>query len=281
MGPWKGACGWQAGGVALTPADLLAEALRRDPAAPLITFYDDENGERIELSAATLANWVAKTANLLQDEFDVARGSRVALALPVHWQTAAVLLGVWSCGGTVIETAAEDADRPVEIDVLLAAQDRLEALTDGIDEATGPEVLGLSLHPLGMGMAGYAGPARDFALEVRAHGDAFLPYEPPDPDAPGLVVGGLELTLGGLVDTARELAGRLDLRAGDRILITETTAAEAGPVAWLLAPLAAGASLVLCRHPDPDSLVRRAETERVTATLGTEIEGVRALGRPS
>ena len=267
--------------MAVTPADLLAETLRRDPAAPLITYYDDATGERIELSAATLVNWVAKTANLLQDEFDVGRGSRVAVALPVHWQTAAVLLAVWSCGATVVDTAVEDEDRLAGVDVLLAAQDRLEALADAADDGTGPEVLGLSLHPLGLGMAGYVGPARDFALEVRAHGDVFQPYEPPDPDAVGLVVGGLELTLGGLLDTARELAGRLDMRRGDRVLVAEATAAEAGPVAWLLAPLAVGASLVLCRHADPEQQVRRAETERVTATLGPEIEGVRALGRPS
>ena len=63
----------------------------------------------------------------------------------------------------------------------------------------------MSLHPLGLGMAGYTGEARDFALEVRAHGDHFAPYVPPDPAAPGLVVAGLELTLGGLVDSAAEL----------------------------------------------------------------------------
>ena len=54
---------------------------------------------------------MAKTANLLQDEFDVGRGSTVAVALPVHWQTAAVLLAVWSCGAAVVDTAAEDDGR--------------------------------------------------------------------------------------------------------------------------------------------------------------------------
>src|ERR671921_1639997 len=111
-----------------------------------------------------------------------------------------------------------------------------------------------------MGMTGYAGPARDFALEVRGHGDVFTPWQRPDPAAAGLLLGGLELTLGGLVDTARELAGRLGLVAGDRVLVDEQTAAEAGPVAWLLAPLAAGASLVLCRHPVEEALAHRAAT---------------------
>ncbi|HEX2075358.1 MAG TPA: TIGR03089 family protein [Geodermatophilus sp.] len=263
--------------MAATPADLLAAALRRDAAAPLVTFYDDATGERVELSGATLANWVAKTANLLQEEFDVGPGSTVAVALPVHWQTAAVLLAVWSCGATVLDTAAEDDGRLAGTDVVLAAQDRLAPL----EEQDLPELLGLSLHPLGLGMTGYAGPARDFALEVRAHGDVFTPWQPLDPATPGLLVGELELGLGALVEAAAELADRLGIAAGDRILVDERPAAEAGPVAWLLAPMAAGASIVLCRHPDPGLQVRRAAAERVTATLGCTIEGIRELGRPA
>ena len=264
----------------VVPGDLLALALRRDPAAPLITHYDDATGERVELSAVTLANWVAKTANLLQDEFDVGPGSTVAVALPVHWQTAAVLLGVWSCGAAVADTATEDHGRLADVDMVLASRDRLAALEDAAQDAVGVELLGLSLHPLGMGMTDYTGPARDFALEVRTHGDSFVPYEPPDPAGPGLRTGALELTLGGLTQTAGELAGRLGLTATDRVLIDERTAAEAGPVAWLLAPLAAGASLVLCRNPLAEALAHRAATERVTATLGLRVEGVRELGRP-
>jgi uncharacterized protein (TIGR03089 family) len=265
----------------LLPADLLGLALAREPAAPLITHYDDATGERVELSALTLANWVAKTANLLQDEFDVGPGSTVAVALPMHWQTAAVLLAVWSCGATVADTATEDYGRLADVDVVLVAQDRLAALEDAGEDAVGVELLGLSLHPLGMGMTGYSGPARDFALEVRAHGDRFVPYEVPAPDAPGLRIGELELSLGGLTAAARELGDRLGLAAGDRVLVDERTALEAGPVAWLLAPLAAGASLVLCRNPVEDALAHRAATERVTATLGRRIEGVRELGRPA
>ncbi|COV98637.1 TIGR03089 family protein [Mycobacterium tuberculosis] len=37
--------------------------LRADPVGPRITYYDDATGERIELSAVTLANWAAKTGN--------------------------------------------------------------------------------------------------------------------------------------------------------------------------------------------------------------------------
>jgi uncharacterized protein (TIGR03089 family) len=49
------------------------------------------------LSTVTLANWAAKTANLLRDELGAGPGSRVAVLLPAHWQSAAVLLGglIW------------------------------------------------------------------------------------------------------------------------------------------------------------------------------------------
>ena len=56
-----------------TFAAVLAAQLRRDPGRPLLTFYDHATDERVELSVTTYANWVAKTASLLQDELDVER----------------------------------------------------------------------------------------------------------------------------------------------------------------------------------------------------------------
>jgi uncharacterized protein (TIGR03089 family) len=56
---------------------------------PRITYYDDATGERTELPTVTLANWAAKTGNLLRDELGAGPGSRVAVPLPAHWQTAA------------------------------------------------------------------------------------------------------------------------------------------------------------------------------------------------
>src|SRR2546423_15345338 len=81
-----------------TPADLLRTAAGADSARPFVTFYDDATGERVELSVATLDNWVAKTANLLQDELAVEPGERVAVLLPAHWQAQGWLLACWSVG---------------------------------------------------------------------------------------------------------------------------------------------------------------------------------------
>ena len=46
----------------------------------------------VELSARTLDNWVAKSANLLVEEYDAGPGSRVAVRLPPHWRTVTWLL---------------------------------------------------------------------------------------------------------------------------------------------------------------------------------------------
>jgi len=70
---------------------LLAALMASDPGRPRITVYDDTDGptrgERVELSARVVANWVAKAANLLQDELDAGPGTVVRLALPPHWRT--------------------------------------------------------------------------------------------------------------------------------------------------------------------------------------------------
>ena len=82
----------------------LVEALRRanreDAARPLITFYDDDTGERTELSVITTENWVAKTANLLVDDLGVVPGQRLGLALPLHWQGLVWAYAAWSAGSS-------------------------------------------------------------------------------------------------------------------------------------------------------------------------------------
>lgn len=245
---------------------LLDRRVAADGAAPLITYYDDDTGERTELSGVTLANWVAKTANLLQDGLDVEPGQRVAVLLPPHWQTAAVLLGVWAVGATVTErlpaaVVATDESRLVEV----------------IDKDEPPAVLGLSLHPMAARLPRPWPGVTDFA-DALLYGDEFTAYHPVAPARPALVAGSLKLTASGLTQAATELAGRMGLSSADRLLVDVDLAREAGPVAWLLAPLSAGASIVLCRNADPGALPRRADSERVTVSLGLHVDGVRQAG---
>ncbi len=77
-----------------------------------MTFYDDATGERVELSVATYANWVAKTAGLAQDELDAERGGLLLVDLPTHWLGAVWLGAAWTLGLAVTDdpSAVERAD---------------------------------------------------------------------------------------------------------------------------------------------------------------------------
>ncbi|MFI6726093.1 TIGR03089 family protein [Streptomyces sp. R-74717] len=242
-----------------TPADLLRSALAADPARPLVTFYDDATGERVELSVATFANWVAKTANLLQGDLAAEPGDRLALLLPAHWQSAVWLLACSSVG-----VVADVQGDPAGADLVVSGPDTLEAA-----HACRGERVALALRPLGgrfpQAPEGFA----DYAVEVPSQGDRFAPFAPVDPDAPALAVGGVELTAAQLLARAREDADALGLTAGSRLLTGRTYDTWEGLSAGLFAPLAAGGSVVLCRHLGQlgeDGLAKRVESERVTNT---------------
>lgn len=245
---------------ALTPAGLLADALRADPSRPLITFYDDATGERVELSVATFANWVAKTANLLQDGLGAQPGDRVALLLPAHWQTAVWLMAAFSTG--VVAVPGGD---PADADLVVTGPDTLAEA-----ERCGGERMALALRPLG---GRFPQPPRgfaDYAVEVPGQGDRFVPYVPVGPDDPALELpDGEVLTAGQVVVRARSEADVLELSAGSRLLSGLPYDDWNGLAAGLLAPLAAESSVVLCRHLDQlpaDGLDRRKDAERVTHT---------------
>ncbi|MFF3017833.1 TIGR03089 family protein [Streptomyces sp. NPDC057939] len=238
-----------------TPADLLRSALAADPGRPLVTFYDDATGERVELSVATFANWVAKTANLLQGDLAAEPGDRLALLLPAHWQSAVWLLACASVG-VVVEVGGD----PAGADLVVSGPDTLEEA-----RACKGERVALALRPLGgrfpQPPAGFA----DYAVEVPGQGDRFAPFAPVDADDPGLVVGGEEFSYAELVARARaDAAGRGD---GSRVLSGLGYDTWEGLSAGLFGALATGGSVVLCRNLDALSeagLAQRVESERVT-----------------
>jgi uncharacterized protein (TIGR03089 family) len=247
-----------------TPAVLLAEALAADPSGPLITFYDDATGERIELSATTLDNWVAKTANLLQDG-GVEPGSRAAVLLPPHWQSAAILLGCWSAGLSVVVAGMHGAD------VVFAGPGQLDAAL----EARADEVYGLSLAPMAPPLRDLPPGVSDYATEVRGHGDRFAPVTPVDPHATAVFGEEGSLSYADLAEAATARAAELEITGADRVLVD---AASTHTPEWLLVPLAVGASLVLCRNLDPAKVAERVAAERVTVSLGVTVPDVRRAG---
>ena len=242
--------------VNLTDA-LLDPLLAGDRMGPRITYYDDATGERIELSTVTLANWAAKTANLLRDELGAGPGSRIAVLLPPHWQTTAVLLGAWWIGAEVVLgpppgrfAPAPGDDGPA--DIALCTIDRLGEADDAV---AGGEVAVLSLDAFGKPVPDLPIGVTDYATAVRVHGDQIVPER-----FPGAALEGRSPD--DVLARARERAGSLGLTAADRVMSVSPL-----PVETLLAVLAAGASLVQVTNPDPALLERRRESEKVTRTL--------------
>lgn len=225
----------------------------RDPAQPLLTLYDGP--ARVELSGATTANWVAKSANLLVDGFGAPQ--RVGLLLPLHWQTVALLLASVATGASVVVVA--EAAELAGCDLAFVSGDAAAAaLEAGVDE-----VLALSGHPLGAPLAAVPAMVSDYAREVPSYGDH---WGGPAPAGWTVEVGGSPL--GALP--------ALDVGPDDRVLVAVDPADPAG-LAGLLAVLAAGASLVLAPDPGRLDLASVAAGERLTASLGVDVAGLRRL----
>jgi uncharacterized protein (TIGR03089 family) len=223
-------------------ARVFADAITTDPTRPLLTWYDDSTGDRTELSGATLANWVSKTANLLVDEVGLAPGTPAGVLLPPHWQTAAVLLGCWSAKLSVLDT-------PGEVDVLFAAADRF----DEAQSWPADERYALGLAPLAAPLRQVPPGFADYVVEVRGHGDHFTPQPGPGPADAHLLA------------RAEARAVELGIERGARVLVDADRYPD--PVDWLLAPLTRAATVVLCANPDKDRLPARQSSEKVTHTL--------------
>ena len=232
---------------------ILDPLLASDPAGPRITYYDDATGERIELSTATLANWAAKTGNLLRDELGAGPSSRVAVLLPAHWQTAAVLFGIWWIGAEVVLDGSQDG----VVDIALCTADRLPEADDAVGAG---EIAALSLDPFGKPVADLPLGVTDYATSVRVHGDQITPERHPGPALDGRSVNDV------LADAHGSTAAQ-GLTTDDRVLSFGRWDTPDALVDNLLAVFTIGASLVQVANPDPALLERRKQMEKITRDL--------------
>ena len=230
---------------------ILDPLMASDPAGPRITYYDDATGERIELSTATLANWAAKTANLLRDELGAGPASRVAVLLPAHWQTAAVLFGIWWIGAEAVLEVGSSNDGA---DIALCTAERLPEADDAVGLG---EIAVLSLDPFGKPVPDLPVGVTDYATAVRVHGDQISPER-----RPGAALDGRSVD--DIIAGAQAAAAAQGLTATDRVLSTRGWETADDLVANLLAVFAVGASLVQVANPEPSAMDRRRQTEKTT-----------------
>jgi uncharacterized protein (TIGR03089 family) len=238
-----------------TPASVLAQVLRSDPAMPRVTFYEDTSGptrgERIELSGKVLANWVNKAGNALQDEYALGPGSVVQLSLPPHWRALYWALAVWSVGAALDLSGESTPDLLVCADPTLAA--RLEPGQADIVLVTLNAMARVHTGPVPPG-------AMDEARELATFGDQFAAISEPEP-------GDLALVTAGRQTPYKDVVPDRDWPAKARVSVAGDLAAvlESALAAWAL-----DGSVVLSRQgeqaggePQPERLA----SEHVTLDL--------------
>lgn len=232
-------------------AELLARRVRGDGGAPLLTYYDTDDGVRTELSGTTFANWVAKTSNLLTDELLTSTGDAVELLVaarhPGHWMTLVWAQACWQTGLVVTLGRPEEA-RLVVCGPAYADVDPGDA-----------ELVACSLHPFGLGLeppvpAGVV----DYAAEVRVQPDAWSGV-PAGPDAPAWRDAERQLTQADLLLGGPAVSQRLLVRPG----APWPTVRDA-----LVAPLRDGGStVVLSGTADEQRITQVGTSERVDAVV--------------
>ncbi|GAB78335.1 TIGR03089 family protein [Austwickia chelonae] len=158
-----------------TPRDILRALLADDSTSPRLTWYGPE-GERIELSARVLDNWVSKASNLLVEEADLAPADPVRLDLPAgHWRTFYWALATWNCGGTL-----HLDDAPAEVTVTSDP-------TALVGERAPVQVL-VSLPALARSAsAPLPGGTLDEAADLATYGDVFVDGEDISPEEIALI----------------------------------------------------------------------------------------------
>ena len=238
-----------------TPASVLAEILRSDPARPRVTFYEDTagptQGERIELSGKVVANWISKAANALADEYDLGPGSVVRLSLPPHWRALYWAFAVWSVGGTLDCAGGPTPDLLICDDPDLAAK-----LAPPPGDVVLVTLAALArVHP-GPVPAG----AMDEARELATYGDQFTVMADPSPDDLALITKGAQTTYRSVVPQGDWPARTRVSLAGDLQSVLESTLA-----AWAI-----DGSVVLARNGQlagTEARPERLASEGVTLDL--------------
>jgi uncharacterized protein (TIGR03089 family) len=202
----------------------------------------------VELSAKVLANWVAKAANLLQDDLDAAPATTVGLDLPAHWRAFYWALAAWSVGATVIV-----GDGAGMADVVVTADPESAAT---VAEAAGLTVL-VTLPMLARGNPEAAVDVVDEARSLAGFGDVFTPWEVPGPKLAALASSSSTHTYADVVTSRPDWGREPRLRIPDDL----TRALPAALSAW-----AADGSVVLVRQAVGDQSGRLAP-ERISIDL--------------
>ena len=202
---------------------------------------------RTELSAISLENAVAKSANALLEEFDIEPGDLIGVELPPHWQRVVWSLAAWTVGAVVVPGSGDGV-------ALLVTH--AEAIPGDAQVRVGV----VSLHPLGLTERLIDG-TESLTDLVRLAPDALLAPAVED-SAAALALGvGRHLTQGEVLSWAQE---RLD-HPGRVLIVPDDLPMVDGWILPAIGPLLPGRSVVITEPMnDMDSVIR---SERIDWSL--------------
>lgn len=163
---------------------FLAHLLQSDPNSPRLTVYNEADGARMDFSAQTLDNWVAKISNFLNEELELEEDEAIIIDLPVSWQAAVIALGA-TARGVDFEFRSADARQDAEFDT-----SRFRSVFTEPDKfgsyATDIDIILVTMDPFGRGVEeiGEELPvgAIDFGPTVRFFPDTYNQATPRLPD---------------------------------------------------------------------------------------------------
>ena len=175
---------------------MLNHLLNADAAAPRLTVYNESTGARMDFSAQTLENWVAKIANMLEEELELDDDSALLIDLPVTWQAAVIALGALAAGiefDFANSSLADDdanAASQLQADAVFTSPDKFDLYSVGDVAASfdgsAPEVVLDTDDPFGRGVVEAGGElpsgAIDFGPTVRFYGDDYFGQTTPLPE---------------------------------------------------------------------------------------------------
>jgi len=212
---------------------------------------------RQEQGMASLAQWAAKGAHLIEADLLLQPGDRLALDAPLSWSSVAVCLAAWWAGVAVVLVGDESGDDLDSVEVAVTHEDRLA------DVRVSGDVLAL-------GDAIDGAPQGDPSVEPWVRAVQAFPDHPPvpqaAPDLPALIADGRTWTHAELLSTARSLpTGTIGVDAG-------TVVPWLGLIAAAVHPLVTGRPTVVLRDVDRDV----ATGDRVTHWIEAEPDAATA-----
>jgi uncharacterized protein (TIGR03089 family) len=233
-----------------------------DGPRPLVTLRRGVS-ERVELSVASTANWVAKLGNLLVLELGLAPGDRVALDLPAHWSAPAWALACLTRG--LVVTNADAAP-----DVLVVGADDVASLRAALDgRALPPTVAAVATRDL-LGRWDAALPwdlpteLVDALAAARSQPDDAVGHLAPTPTAPAVELAGTSLDQRGLLQVGEARVDAVGLE--QRLVVSAPVGSLAGLLDGAVVPVLGSGGVVLVRDVPPAVLADMARTERATLT---------------